>query len=308
LGTDYVPQTSLSNFTVDTTPMLTFTLDHNTTSSPANPGDTVNGTISLSTPADSNGAVVNITSSSGIVSFPPQVVIPSGSTGATFGIAVGATVVTAPTIVTMTATRGPVSIQQQFLVNPSTFQLSIVPASVLGGNPASATVTLGNPAPPGGLPITMTFNPTGLASISAPVVVPEGSLSQTFNINTVATSVTTNVTVTASAGTLSSQQTLTVRAPSLIAITFTPSTVVGLKTTVCKLTLDGPAAAGGTVVSLSGSNPLAASLPAMLTIPQGKTSYAFTVLTRRVSRPLSDSVTATSGSVQVSGIFTVVRY
>ena len=302
-GTDYVNQSSLSNFTIDTTPMLSFTLDKST----ANPGDVVNGTISLSSTADSNGAIVTVTSSSGIVSFTSPVIIPSGSTGATFAINVGATVVTAPTSVTITATRGPVSIQQTLLVNPSTLQLSISPPSVLGGNPATGTVTISNPAPIGGLPVALNFNPTGFASVSSPVVIPEGLLTTSFTINTVATSVTTNVVITASAGTLSSQQTLTVRAPSLVAITFTPSTVIGLKTTVCKLTLDGPAAAGGTTVLLNQSNPLAA-IPVTITIPAGKTSYVFTVMTRRVSRPLSDTVTATSGSVQVTGLFTVVRY
>lgn len=304
VGTDYTNQSSLSNFTVDPTPMLSFTLDKTS----ANPGDVVNGTIALSSTADSNGAIVNVTSSSPIVSFTSPVVIPSGSTGATFQINVGATVVTAPTTVTLTATRGTVTIQKTLLVNPSTLQLSLSPTSVLGGNPSTATVTISNPAPSGGLPITVTFNPTGYASVANAVTIPAGQQTATFTIATVPTTANQNVTVTAGAGTLSSSQTLTVRAPSLTAISFTPATVLGLKTTVCKLTLDGPAAAGGTTVTLSQTNGLGATLPTTVTIPAGKTSYAFSVLTRRVSRPLSSTVTASTGSVQVSAVYTVVRY
>jgi len=304
LGTDYVNQSSLSNFTVDTTPMLSFTLDK----SVANPGDVVNGTVSLSATADSGGAVVNVTSTSGIVSFTTPVVIPSGSTGATFAITVGATVVTAPTTVTITATRGPVSIPQTLLVNPSTIQLQLNPGSVLGGNSSTGTVTIGNPAPAGGLPVAITFSPPGIASVSGPVVIGAGQFSASFTINTVALTANQNVTVTATAGSISNQQTLTVRAPSLTSITFTPSTVIGTKTTICKITLDGPAAAGGTVVTITGSNPLAAVLPASITIPAGKQSFPFVVITRRVSRPLSDTVTASSNNTQVSGVFTVARF
>jgi len=303
-GTDYTNQQSLSNFIVDPTPLFTFTLSQNS----ANPGDTVNGTVSLSSPADSNGAVVQISADSNIVSVPSTVVVPSGSTGATFPIQVGATVVTTATTVHITATRGPNAIQRTLLVNPSTFVLSLSQNSVLGGNVVTGTITLGNPAPNGGLAVGIGFNPNGIASISAPVVVPAGASSVNFAINTVPQTSNAQVTITATAGSLSSQQTLTVRAPSLASISFTPSTVIGLRTTVCRISLDGPAAAGGTIVTLAGSNPLAATLPPSVTIPAGKSTYAFAVLTRRVSRALTDTVTASSNSTQVSATFTVVRY
>jgi len=303
-GTDYTNQQSLSNFIVDPTPLFTFTLSQNS----ANPGDTVNGTVSLSSPADSNGAVVQISADSNIVSVPSTVVVPSGSTGATFPIQVGATVVTTATTVHITATRGPNAIQRTLLVNPSTFVLSLSQNSVLGGNAVTGTITLGNPAPNGGLAVGIGFNPNGIASISAPVVVPAGASAVNFTINTVPQTSNAQVTITATAGSLSSQQTLTVRAPSLASISFTPSTVIGLHTTVCRITLDGPAAAGGTIVTLAGSNPLAATLPPSVTILAGKSTYAFAVLTRRVSRALTDTVTASSNSTQVSATFTVVRY
>ena len=311
----YVAQTSDSTFIVDSTALTSFYLSTYS----ANPGDTVNGTVTLASPADSNGAVVTVTASSNVVSFSSsgpqqtlQVVIPSGSTGASFPIYVGSSVVTQQTSVTFTATRGPVQLNAAggpLIVNQSTMQLSLAPISILGGTTSIGTVTISNPAPaPGGLPVTVTFNPTGFATLAAPVVIPAGATSTTFTINTVAVTANESVAVTASAGNLSSTQTLTVSAPTLQSITFTPSTVIGTRTTVCKLTLDGPAAVGGTVVTLSSSNSLAATLPKTITIPAGMKVYAFTIMTRRVSRPLSTTVTATSGTVQASGIFTVVRY
>ncbi|MHB8636669.1 MAG: DUF7948 domain-containing protein [Fimbriimonadaceae bacterium] len=316
----YVQQQSLTNFIVDTTALTTFTLDKYT----ANPGDTVNGTVTLGSPADLNGAIVTVTASSNVVSFSNsaavqsiQIVVPAGSTGASFPIFVGSSVVTSQTSVTFTATRGTVSLNPAggpLIVQPSTLQLTLSPASILGGTSTLATVTISNPAPVGaGVPITITFNPTGFASIAAPVVIPPStpgnpSTSVSFPINTVAVTANQDVIVTASTGSLSSQQTLTVRAPSLVAISFTPSRVIGLRTTVCKITLDGPAAAGGTLVTLVSSNPLAATIRPTVTVPAGLKIYAFTVLTRRISRPLSTTVTASSGTTQVSALLTVVRY
>jgi hypothetical protein len=310
----------LSNFIVDTTPLTTFTLDKYT----ANPGDVVNGTITLGSPADLNGAVVTITASSNVVSFSNsgasqtlQLLVPAGSTGVSFPIYVGSSVVTTQTSVTFTATRGPVVLHPAggpLVVQPSTLQLTLNPSSVLGGTTSVGTVTISDPAPIGsGVPITITFNPTGFASISAPVVIPAStpgnpSTSVSFTINTVAVTANQNVVVTASVGSLSSQQTLTVRAPSLVSISFTPARVVGLRTTVCKLALDGPAAAGGTVITLTSSNPLVATLRKTITVPAGMKIYAFQVITRRVTRPLSTTVTASSGTTQVSASLTVVRF
>ncbi|HLK13849.1 MAG TPA: SBBP repeat-containing protein, partial [Fimbriimonadaceae bacterium] len=303
-GTDYIDQLIGANFTVDTDALVTFTLDKST----ANPGDIVNGTVSLGSTADTGGAVVSISADSGIVGFATPVVIPAGSSGATFQIQVGATVVTTPTTVHITATRGPTMIQRTLMVNPSTMSLSLSLNSVLGGNSVTGTVSISNPAPLGGLPVNIMFSPPGLASTSGSITIPAGQLNTSFTINTVPTSTTTPVTITVSSGSISAQQVLTVRAPSLTSISFTPSTVVGLRTTVCKITLDGPATAGGTVVTLSSSNPLVATLPPSVTILAGKTTYVFTVLTRRVSRPLSTTVTASTNSTQASATFTVVRY
>jgi hypothetical protein len=326
-GMDYVTQSSSSNFTVDPTPLLSFTLDQ----SSANPGDIVNGTLVLSTTADSNGGIVNVSSNSTAVSFSntsevtsTQVVVPSGSTGATFPIYVGSTVVTVPTTVTITSMRGPVTIQRTLDVNPSTIALSFSQNSILGGNGLTGTVTISDPAPAGGLPVTLTFNPTGLATATSPQVIPAGQTTVSFPISTTSTSVTTPVAVTATAALpgvsgaqISDTETLTVRAPSLIGIAFTPATVKSLHLgqTTCRITLDGPAPVGGLVVSLQSSNTLVCTVPATVTVPgpsgsaKGATSYAFTIFTKRVSRPLTTTVTATDGAGdQASATLTATRF
>ncbi len=319
----YKTQTSLSNFTVDPSALFTFTVDKGT----ANPGDIVNGTVSLNTAADSSGTIVNVSSNSNAVSFSAtsevtstQVVVPAGSTGATFPIYVGSTVVTVPTLATITVTRGTVTIQRNILVEPSTISLSFSSNSILGGNPVQATVTISDPAPAGGLPLNFSFNPIGFASVAPnqSTTIPAGQTSVTFNLNTVSTTITTQVavTVTAALGGVSGAQisdteTLTVRAPSLISLAFTPSSVKSIHfgSTVGRVTLDGPAPAGGLVITLDSSNPLVANVPTTITVKAGSTSAAFTVITKRVSRALTTTVTATDGAGdQVSATLTATRF
>jgi hypothetical protein len=104
---------------------------------------------------------------------------------------------------------------------------------------------------------------------------------------------------------------LTVKAPGLVSIAFTPAIVTSLHlgTTTCRLTLDGPAPAGGMMITLSSSNLLVASVPTVVTVPAGKTSISFVVATKRVSRPLTTTVTATDSSGnQVSATLTATRF
>lgn len=301
---DYVAQSSLSNLTVDPTPLISFTLDK----SIANPGDTVTGTLAVGTTADSNGALVLMTDGgSSVISLSPKVIIPPGATGVSFPIPVGSTFVPNTTVVTITATRGPVSISRQLTVNPSTLSLDLSSYSVLGGNSLTGTITLGNTARAGGETVSVTFSPTGICSATPNPVIVTGTIG-TFNIDTIPVTSTKDVTVTIKDGSATASQVLEVRPPSVTGISFTPAKVLGLHTSTCRITLDGPAAPGGQVVSLTNSNKLVANIPPSIKIPAGKTSYQFTVFTRRVSRPLTTTVTATSQGNSVSATLTVVRF
>ena len=87
--------------------------------------------------------------------------------------------------------------------------------------------------------------------------------------------------------------TLTVLHAVLTSLTVNPSSVVGLLGSATgTLTLNGPAPAGGAVVTVS-DNSAACSVPGSVTIPAGATSATFTVSTGLVLLTTTCTITGT---------------
>ncbi|MFP5284973.1 MAG: hypothetical protein ACLGI9_04480, partial [Thermoanaerobaculia bacterium] len=86
-------------------------------------------------------------------------------------------------------------------------------------------------------------------------------------------------------------------APELAGLALAPAAVTGSKTATGTVTLDRAAPAGGTLVSLSSSDPAAASVPASVTVAQGASSAAFTVTTASVSPGRTVTVSASRRGV-----------
>lgn len=97
------------------------------------------------------------------------------------------------------------------------------------------------------------------------------------------------------------------RPVALRALTVTPQTVRGGASATGTVMLTGPAPFSGVVVSLTSSNPRAASAPLSVTVPAGVTTARFTVTTRRVTRLTTAALTARSGSVSKTATLTVTR-
>ena len=121
------------------------------------------GTITLSGPAPSGGAVVTLASDNAAATVAPDVVVPSGMTMATFPVAtstVGTAAsanISATYLGTQTAT---------LTINIATLSsLSLNPMSVTGGNPSTGTVNLTGPAPPGGAVVTLSSDQPIVAGI-----------------------------------------------------------------------------------------------------------------------------------------------
>jgi hypothetical protein len=88
-------------------------------------------------------------------------------------------------------------------------ELEVEP-SVLGGQPARATVVLGAPAPPQGVAILLSAS-GATAAIPSSVTVPSGATSATFDVITTRVTVTTDVVITARAGGVTETATLRLR-------------------------------------------------------------------------------------------------
>jgi hypothetical protein len=271
------------------------------------------GTVTLSGPAPSGGAVVSLSSNNPAVASVPQsgsVTVPAGATSATFAVTTSA--VATSTTVTLSASYGSGTPQTASLtvIPPIPSSLALSLTSVTGGTPSTGTVTLNGPAPSGGAVVSLSSNNPAVASVpqSGSVTVPAGATSATFTVTTSAVATSTTVTISASYGSGTPQTaSLNVMPPMLSSLSLSPTTVTGGNRSTGTLTLNGPAPSGGAVVSLSSSNPSVATVPpsGSATVPAGSTTATFTVNTNIVLFSTSVTISASYNSPTQSAILKV---
>lgn len=96
--------------------------------------------------------------------------------------------------------------------------VSVNPASVTGGSPATGTVTLTAAAPAGGASVTLSSS-RAAATVPASVTVAAGATTATFTVSTTTVSAATTASITATYGGASRTATLTVNAPAALVCT-----------------------------------------------------------------------------------------
>jgi hypothetical protein len=175
-------------------------------------GQTATGTVSLSGPAPSGGALVTLSSVNPAATVPSSVTISANSSSANF--TVNTTPVSATTAGNITATYSDVTKSTTLTVKPpaaaALASLTLNPSTVVGGAKSLGTVNLTTAAPTGGVVVMLTSSNSSRATVPASVTVPAGASSATFNVATTATNKKTNVIITASYGGLSKSATLTI--------------------------------------------------------------------------------------------------
>jgi hypothetical protein len=191
--------------------------------------------------------------------------------------------------------------QQPFL------SLSLSPTMLDGGASAQGTVVLANPAPAGGVMVSLTSSDTSLATVPPSVTVAAGSTTANFSVGTTAVSTTTSASISASANGTMQTVALTINPPtlpSLVQVSVDPTSVVGGSSATGGLSLSGPAPAGGAVVMLSSSN-LAVQVPATVTVPANAAAATFAVTSDAVGASTVVTVTGTYNGASVSATLTV---
>lgn len=165
-----------------------------------------------------------------------------------------------------------------------------------------ARVHLASVAPEGGAVVNLLYSHPSLVSGPASVTIPAGQSSAVIGLTCIPPAVPTFVTLTAVYGEASSDSTIyfnipVVIVPALTRITLSPSSLTGgLTSTGNFLQSNTAAPKGGLVVNLSASDPSLVTLPASVTIPEGRTQASFTIATREVTAPVTVSITATQGA------------
>lgn len=192
---------------------------------------------------------------------------------------------------------------------PALSAVSVSPAGVTGGNPASGSVVLSAPAPADGAVV-------GLASSSPAALVPSsvavagGATTASFAITTRSVTTATAAVLTATYAGISRSAMLTVQpvvaaVPSSLALQ--PSRVVGGMVATGTVRLSAAAPAGGLALALSSSNPSLAAVPGSVTVAAGASSATFPVTTVSVTRNRSVTLNATGAGRTVFATLSIVR-
>ena len=273
-------------------------------------GNNATGTVTLSGAAPSGGAVVTLTKSFSDgspgtvpITIPASVTVPAGQATASFPVSSSNVTAT----VTVTRARQRSMAQQPFNTSLLFPLLSGVQfeGTVPGGQPATGTVFLNGGAPSGGVVVSLASLNTSLVTVPANVTVPAGQTSVNFTANTFPVSQFTfaRIRATAAGRTVDSGLFLSVSlAPT--SVTFTPSTIVGPGTVTGRVTL-ASASPGNSIVDLVSSNPVLATVPFSVIVPQGQTSATFPVNVAQVTATTTVQISATFDNVTRSGTLTI---
>ena len=174
---------------------------------------------------------------------------------------------------------------------PPQYSLALSSRYVLNGARPTGTVTLPNPAPPGGTVVKISSSVTSPVTVPASVTVPGGSTTATFTITTAASPLVTSdkaVRITASGV---GQNTLTV-SPLLGALFVNPGRIIGGASASGLILLNFNAGSGGATVALS-SNIHSISVPATVTVPRGTSQATYTIKSSYVTSATTGTITAT---------------
>jgi hypothetical protein len=258
-------------------------------------GTSSTGSITLNGKAPPGGFVVSLRSSqTSAAQVPGSVTVGAGATIANFTVTTSA--VASNTSSTITASG---IVSATLTINaPTVKSLTLAPTTVIGGTSSTGTITLSGPAPSGGFAVALSSTRASAAQVPSSATVAAGATTATFTVTTSPVTANTSPTISAS-GTVTAL--LTVDAPTLSALTLSPTTVRGgFANSTGTVTLSGPAPTGGSSVSLSSNNTSAATVPASVTVAARATTATFTVTSHTVTSTTSVTITGSYGALKTA--------
>jgi Putative Ig domain len=265
--------------------------------------------ITLSGNAPSGGVTVNTSSSNqSVMPIPASVTVAAGSDSGQVEFTAGN--VTTATAAKFTATLGSSSMSVTITVEPvptpTLFSVNLLPSVAASDSSVTVEPDLNNPAPSGGVTVSLSSSNPSAAPVPASVVIPGGQYLANVGITTGTVTAVTDVTITATLPTGSVTNTLQIDPPPAVAsVSLNPTTTTGTSGSSGTVQLSQPAPGAGATVTLTSSNPSVASVPSSVTVTSDQTSANFTVSTSSVTSSTTVTITATLGSSSVSATLTV---
>lgn len=261
-------------------------------------------TINMTGIVPAGGAVVTLSTDNAAATFTTTTVtVPAGATSTTAQITT--VPVSANVLVSLIARYNGVMHNTHLTVlAPEVSSLSVLPSKFTGGTSTTATVKLtGITAVDTTITVTSS---NGAASIVGPVVVPAGSSETTFTIDSIPVAVDTLATITASLNGGAADVTVTVRAPVLSGIAFSPKTIGTGQHSTLTATLSTPAPSGGISIGVAYVNGAALdNPPTSIVVPAGATTGSISVLGAAVGGSTTVTATATLAATNKSAVLTV---
>jgi hypothetical protein len=254
-------------------------------------------TVTLSQAAPAGGIEVSLTSSNPAASVPKSVKVNAGSKSAT--ASVKTVPVAANATVTLSARLNASKATATLKVTAPTIKsMSLSPATVLGGNNATGTVTLTGPAPPSGLNVTVSSN-IAAAKVSSPIFISGLTDSASFTVVSypVASEVIATITVAFNGSSIG--QPLTVEPPTLLSFTISPTSVVSGNSATGTITLTGNAPTTGFNVTVKSNEPFAQVVTPVV-VPGGTNTTTFPITTSYVYPAATATIYATVGTTTLS--------
>jgi hypothetical protein len=263
--------------------------------------------VTLNAPAPAGGILVNLSASDPGVGVPASVAVAAGAT-ASPAFTITTSAVSATTSVTISASYNGVIKTAILTVNPvALLSVALSPASVVGGvSTTSNKVNLNAPAPAGGIVVNLSPSDPGVGVPASVLVAAGATASPVFTITTSAVAATTSVTISASYNGVTKAANLTVNPVGLLAVALSPTSVAGgASSTANKITLNGPAPAGGILVNLASTD-LGVGVPPSVTVAAGATaSPVFTITTSAVATQTVVTISASYNGVTKTANLTV---
>lgn len=295
----------VSSFTVNPPTMASIVV----TPSEFTGGNTVNALIKTSGIAGPDGCVITLQSSGAAVRVPASVTIPRGRNFVNVDVVTVKTSLKIVRSVTATTPDG-LSKTTSMTINPVTTEVSSLtlnPSSVFGGDTTTGTIVLTNPAPVGGINVTV----QDTSSIITPppfVAFAQGEKTKTFTITTKEVASNTSGTITARYDASKKTATLSIKpTQKIITMTAMPPSITGGFNTKVRIVLYSAAPANGLTISLKDFSS-AANTPASVFVPAGVKFVDVTIPTVKVNVNTSVRVRATLPNTRfMDVVFTVTK-
>jgi hypothetical protein len=178
--------------------------------------------------------------------------------------------------------------------------------STTGGKRVQVRVRISEPAPSGGLNITLKSSHPEIIPVPAYAHVNTGATDELVGITTKPTAHTTNVTITATYKGVTKSKVIVIYEPFISSISL-PSTIETTSTAQVSVRLTGRAPAGGVTISIQSSNPTVLPVPPSITVAAGALSASFATTADDITSNKTVTITAKSKGITLAKS-TVVTY